>query len=197
MTKDYKNINRNKSEKTAVSKFQPVMPFIAGLVIGLFVAFIVYLKEHQSGGPLDQAPELVVQNTNQPIIPDTDSNETTGIPEPQFDFYQILPSMEVNVSEWEAEEEKQSEPISADDSGVYILQVGSFEQYEAADEVKAKLALLGVSADIQRVVINGRDIRHRVRVGPYKDPVKLQEARDRLLANNLDFMLLKLKVDDL
>ncbi len=197
MTRDYKNINRNKNGKTATTQLQPVMPFITGLVIGLFVAFIVYLKEHQAGTLIDQSPELVIQNINKPIIPDVDSIEETRIPEPQFDFYQILPNMEVNVSEWEAEEEKQSVPIAADDSGVYILQVGSFEQYEAADEVKAKLALLGVSADIQRVVINGRDIRHRVRVGPYKDPAKLQEARDRLLANNLDFMLLKLKVDDL
>jgi len=172
------------------------MPFIAGLVIGLFVAFIVYLKEHQGGIQIDKTPEVVIQNINKPI-PETDIAEEPGVPEPQFDFYQILPNMEVNVSEWEAEEEKQSEPIATDDSGVYILQVGSFEQYEAADEVKAKLALLGVSADIQRVVINGKDIRHRVRVGPYKDPAKLQEARDRLLANNLDFMLLKLKVDDL
>jgi len=196
MTRDYKNINRSKNGKAETPQFQPVMPFIAGLVIGLFVAFIVYLKEHQAGTHIDQSPEMVIQNINKPI-PETDITEEPKVPEPQFDFYQILPNMEVNVSEWEAEEEKQSEPIATDDSGVYILQVGSFEQYEAADEVKAKLALLGVSADIQRVVINGRDIRHRVRVGPYKDPAKLQEARDRLLANNLDFMLLKLKVDDL
>ena len=197
MTRDYKNITRNKNGKTATVHVHPVMPFITGLVIGLFVAFIVYLKEHQSGIMTDHSPELVVQNINKPIIPDTEDIEETEIPEPQFDFYQILPNMEVNVSEWEAEEEKRSDHIATDDSGVYILQVGSFEQYEAADEVKARLALLGVNADIQRVVINGRDIRHRVRVGPYKDPAKLQEARDRLIANNLDFMLLKLKVDDL
>jgi|RifCSPlowO2_12_1023861.scaffolds.fasta_scaffold01609_10 cell division protein FtsN len=197
MTRDYKNINRKKNGKTVTTQLQPVMPFITGLVIGLFVAFIVYLKEHQTEILIDQSPELVIQNIKKPVIPDADSIEETGITEPQFEFYQILPNMEVNVSEWEAEENKKSEPIAADDSGVYILQVGSFEQYEAADEVKARLALLGVSADIQRVVINGRDIRHRVRVGPYKDPAKLQEARDRLLTNNLDFILLKLKLDDL
>ena len=197
MTRDYKKIARNKNGKNATVHLRPVMPFITGLVIGLFVAFIVYLKEHQSGILIDQSPELVVQNINNPIVPDTEIIEKTEIPEPQFDFYQILPNMEVNVSEWEAEEEKQSDHITADDASVYILQVGSFEQYDAADEVKARLALLGVSADIQRVVINGRDIRHRVRIGPYKDPEKLQEARDRLLANNMDFMVLKLKVDDL
>ena len=80
---------------------------------------------------------------------------------------------------------------------MYVLQVGSFKEFEAADEVKAELALLGVPADIQRVVINGQDVRHRVRIGPYKSVTKLQEARDRLIENDLDFMLLKLKMDDI
>ena len=195
MTRDYKkNVNRNKPEKP--SPFQAVLPFFTGLVIGLFVALIVYFKEHQATRTVE-APQLIVEDkTVTKEIPETETDTEEKIPEPQFDFYQILPNMEVNVSEWVADDDKEPEPLSTE-PGVYILQVGSFEQYEAADEVKAKLALLGINADIQRVVINGRDIRHRVRVGPYSEPSKLQEARDLLTANNLDFMLLKLKVDDL
>lgn len=192
MTRDYKNINRKKPEKTSL--VQTIIPFITGLTIGLFFAFIVYLKEHQSATGGAENPELVIQDTSKPG-PAPVEPEKTAIPEPQFDFYQILPNMEVNVSEWETETGREAEPLT-DHSGVYILQVGSFEQYEAADELKAKLALLGISADIQRVVMNGREVRHRVRIGPYKDPAKLQEARDRLLANHLDFMLLKLKVEE-
>ena len=199
MTRDYKkNIQRKNQGKSLPVK--SLLPFTAGLSIGLFVAFIVYVKEHQPYNWTSRAPELVVHNKNkeQPAgTPEkTETKNRENIPEPKFDFYQILPNMEVNVSEWEAGNDKTDETIT-DKSGVYILQVGSFEQYEAADEVKAKLALLGINADIQRVVINGRDVRHRVRVGPYKDPSKLQEVRDRLLANHLDFMLLKLKMDDM
>ena len=195
MTRDYKkNVNRKKSAEP--SPFQSIMPFITGLVIGLFVAFIVYLKEHQTTRPIEP-PELVIKDRNTaPDISKTEAAIEDKMPEPQFDFYQILPNMEVNVSEWVADDDKEPQPVGSE-PGVYILQVGSFEQYEAADEVKAKLALLGINADIQRVVINGRDIRHRVRVGPYNEPAKLQEAKDLLLANNLDFMLLKLKIDDL
>lgn len=195
MTRDYKKKVPGK-KTTKPSIFKSLMPFITGLVIGLFVAFIVYLKEHQSYKP-QEAPKLVVENKNSNVNPPV-AKETTAekIPEPKFDFYKILPNMEVNVSEWVADDDK--EPETADSKpGVYVLQVGSFEQYEAADELKAKLALLGINADIQRVVINGRDIRHRVRVGPYSDPAKLQKAKDLLMANNLDFMLLKLKIDDL
>lgn len=196
MTRDYKkNINRKKQDKPLAHS---LLPFITGLSIGLFVAFIVYIREHQPYNLGARAPKLVVYNKNDKPAAGQQEKQVrkNDVPEPKFDFYQILPNMEVNVSEWEAGGSKSNEAIT-DKSGVYILQVGSFEQYEAADEVKAKLALLGINADIQRVVINGRDVRHRVRVGPYKDPAKLQEARDLLLANKLDFMLLKLKVDDM
>ena len=191
MPKDYKNINHK--NKILISRLQGLLPFITGLVIGLFVAFIVYLKEHQSTMQLSEPPELVIENTDTTQIAIDQKKEK--IPEPTFDFYQILPNIEVNVSEWEADEQDKTE-VLADESSVYILQVGSFQQYEAADEVKAQLALLGINADIQRVVINGRDVLHRVRVGPYKDLEKLQLARERLLENNLEFMLLKLKIED-
>lgn len=196
MTRDYKkNVNRKKSGTSSV--LNSVMPFLTGLVIGLFVAFIVYLKEHQPPRQVAGEPEVVIDNKmEKTAVAESEDNEKAGLPEPQFDFYQILPNMEVNVSEWEADTKKTAEPLTEKD-GVYVLQVGSFEQYEAADEVKANLALLGINADIQRVVINGKDVRHRVRVGPYKDLEKLQQARDRLLANGMDYMLLKLKVDDL
>ncbi len=197
MTRDYKkNVKRGKEDNPG-SILQSTMPFITGLSIGLFIAFIVYLKEHQSADSTAREPEMVVENKKEKTEVASDNpEEKSAIPEPQFDFYQILPNMEINVSEWEADREKPVEPL-ADENDVYILQVGSFEQYEAADEVKANLALLGINAEIQRVVINGKEIRHRVRVGPYKDLDKLQAARDRLLANNLEYMLLKLKIDDI
>ena len=75
--------------------------------------------------------------------------------------------------------------------------MGSFKQFRAADKIKAKLAMVGVTADIQRVVINGQDVLYRVRVGPYKDTIKLQKARNRLLENGIDFISLKLRMKDI
>ena len=198
MTRDYKNINRKKTVMSG--RLQSALTFATGLLIGLLVAMIVYLEEHQAGTASLQPPELIIQNKNKPRPVPTEilahDENRKKVPQPQYDFYQILPNMEVNVSEWEAKDQKTTEPLPVT-NGVYILQVGSFEQYEAADETKANLALLGIRADIQRVVINGREIRYRVRVGPYKDQAQLEEARKLLLANNLDFVLLKLKVSDM
>lgn len=196
MPKDYKNINKKKP--STKNRLGGLLSFTTGLVVGLFVAFVVYLHEHQTGieSLSVSGPDITVTDTKN-MQGNNDQTETLNDikPETKFDFYKILPSIEVNVSEWVADDTSSLKPDSGM-QGLYVLQVGSFKEYKSADEIKARLALIGIRADIQRVVINGRDVRHRVRVGPYKDPEKLHEVRKHLLANKLDFMLLKLGKDD-
>ncbi|HIF51624.1 MAG TPA: hypothetical protein EYQ42_08895 [Thiotrichaceae bacterium] len=194
MPRDYKNIKKKKAEPLK-KRFSNALSFITGLTIGLFVAIIVYFYEHNAT-IVSNNPLLVNETTSE----DSKINENIAqLPEPQFAFYKILPSKEVNISEWESVEEEEitASPQKDQQPVMFVLQVGSFKQYQSADQIKAKLALMGVTADIQRVVINGQDIRHRVRVGPFKNTEKLQQARNRLLANDLDFMLLKLKMEDI
>ena len=196
MPRDYKNI-KPKKPPPLTQRFSGALSFLTGLSLGLFIAVIVYFTEHSAS--IEKNNPLLV---NGPVIDDvsiTDNKneDIAQLPEPQFDFYKILPNKEVNISEWESVEEDATSTQKNDQPVMFVLQVGSFKQFGAADEIKAKLAMMGVTADIQRVVINGQDVRHRVRIGPYKNTNKLQQARDRLLANDLDFMLLKLKMEDI
>jgi cell division protein FtsN len=194
MPKDYKNITKRTSH--AKPKAGSALSFVTGLAIGLLVAVIIYFHDHSSTiDTLSQQENSEIITSETSSIADSEQENIESLPEPQFDFYKILPSKEVNISEWETKEDERPGD-TFQQSVMYILQVGSFSQYEAADEIKAELAMLGITADIQRVVINGQDIRHRVRIGPYKNTAKLQEARDRLLENGHEFMLLKLKMDD-
>ena len=195
MPKDYKNVAERKPP--ASPRTGTALPFLTGLATGLLVAVIVYIHEHNPAevmtSPVAATIPVTAKTEDKPA--DGEELETKSLPEPTFEFYTILPSKEVNISEWETRDDEHAGAPPQEPS-MYILQVGSFSRYDAADEIKARLAMLGITADIQRVVINGQDIRHRVRIGPYKNIDKLQEARDRLLANNLDFVLLKLKMDD-
>ena len=179
------------------NRFSNVFSFLTGLSVGLFVAVIVYFYEHNA--TIKNNNTLLVDESISEKVTEVNDESIAQLPEPQFDFYQILPNKEVNISECESieEEEVVNKESNNQQPTMFVLQVGSFKEYQSADEIKAKLALMGVTADIQRVVINGQDIRHRVRVGPYKNSDKLQQARDRLLANDLDFMLLKLKMEDI
>lgn len=196
MSRDYKTIKKKKPEPLT-ERFSGALSFLTGLSLGLFITVIVYFHEHSA----------TIENNNsllasEPVIDtaklaDKKNDDIAQLPEPQFDFYKILPNKEVNISEWESVEDDSPTKQKENQPVMFVLQVGSFKEFGAADEIKAKLAMMGVTADIQRVVINGQDVRHRVRIGPYENTEKLQKARDRLLANDLDFMLLKLKMEDI
>jgi cell division protein FtsN len=189
MPRDYKNAAAVSGRKTGAAG-DSFLSFFSGLSIGLLVAFAIFLYQYLT--PAMKAPEgeaLPVAAKPEPRA----ALPKKTVPEPTFDFYQILPSREVNLSEWVEDAPRAAATPAPQDQGLFVLQVGSFKTFEAADQTKAELALIGIDADIQRVVINGQDIRHRVRIGPYREPAELEKARRSLLANNLDFMLLRLE----
>ncbi|MEX2353941.1 MAG: hypothetical protein WD709_07105, partial [Gammaproteobacteria bacterium] len=137
MPRDYKHAAQKKTPAPGGS----ILPFLTGLSIGLFIAFIVYLS--QSDGsylPFQSKPETVaaIPEPDPDAVATSNTNNVSSLPAPSFDFYNILPNKEINISEWVAEEEtlEESTPEYSEDS-VYILQVGSFKQLEAADQVKA------------------------------------------------------------
>ena len=176
-----------------------ILPFASGFVFGLFVAFIVFIFQGDSSyrqllpGAGTSLPETASENNTADA---TGDNKTNTAPALEFEFHKILPAREIKISEWVAEEQTIQGAGSVEEESVYILQVGSFKQKEAADQVKAQLALLGISADIQRFVINDQDTRCRVRIGPYTDQQRLNNERRRIQDNNLEFMTLKLQADD-
>ena len=198
MARDYKNVNKKKKREPLVNRFSNSLSFVTGLSLGLLVAVIIYFQMNnvtveQNNVLLNETIEMKTSATAK-----QSDKKIANLPEPKFDFYKILPNKEVNISEWESVEDEVDTPApEPNQPSMFVLQVGSFTEFNAADEIKAKLALLGINADIQRVVINGQDIRHRVRIGPYENPDQLQQAKNRLLSNDLDFMLLKLKMEDI
>jgi cell division protein FtsN len=184
------------------------LSFFVGLILGLSVALFVYLRPDVLPNP---APAPVATGRDPPSLGPPEPEEA-GTSKPRFDFYTILPEREVKVPEWEAtappEPNSPPEPKSSSESerppaavppsgpkasGSYMIQVGSFQRYQDADRVKARLALAGVSAGIQRVVINGSDVWYRVRVGPFNDLKSLQGARQRLTEGRFNYMLVKVK----
>jgi cell division protein FtsN len=180
MPRDYKNTKKSAPKKE--SKLSSLLTFISGLSIGLLVAVFVFFYGDNIANYL-QIQRAVSIESNKDV--------TAPIPKPTFEFYNILPNKEVDISAWVTKEpEKISEQVP-EEEGNFILQVGSFKQNKAADQVKAKLALLGFHAYIESGVINGEGT-YRVRIGPYKTRAKLREARERLLANDLEFIQMRL-----
>jgi cell division protein FtsN len=77
------------------------------------------------------------------------------------------------------------------DAGMhYFLQAGSYPDAKGADEQKAKLALLGFTAKVQPITINGKTW-NRVRVGPYTSASELEAAKKSLSDSGVSAIALK------
>lgn len=74
----------------------------------------------------------------------------------------------------------------------YLLQAGAFKASGQAEEMKAKIALLGLGARVEAAQIGG-DTVYRVRMGPYGTAGDLAEAKRKLSAGGLPAMAIKVK----
>ena len=154
-----------------------------GVLLGLTLSALVLIK--------DWAPMLRKKNLPQPnaeaLAPTSgdqavadDATKSPAPPKKSFDFYSVLPEMEVVIPDAElsakarAEQQRQAlaasqaQPAGAanasatpasppvESSGRYVLLAGSYSDPHAADEAKAKLALLGIVAKVQAITINGK-----------------------------------------
>lgn len=114
---------------------------------------------------------------------------------PHYDFYTMLPNLKVFVPEsgrvsGGTTPPEEGDPING--HGTYTLQVGSYRNLSDADRVKARLALLGIEADIYTVKVS-EETWHRVVVGPYSNAGKLRRITTRLRKNNIEFMVTKIR----
>lgn len=78
----------------------------------------------------------------------------------------------------------------ADDSTRYLLQAGAFQASGQAEEMKARIALLGLGARVEAAQVNGKTI-YRVRMGPYGTAGDLADAKRKLTAGGLSAMAIK------
>lgn len=251
-TRDYKNTGRQrKREHNGPSRW---VWFISGFSTGLVVAYVAYLQV--------QSPQTLKLVASQSALREEAQRQqkepgTEDRSKPRFEFYTLLPEMEVAVPEQElqaAAREQQERtqqtqgapplpepsppapaaastastpaappppvtapvtqitvtppampaPMAAREEGsttvppptagaLYMLQVASVTSMADADRLKASLTLLGLDASIQTVSVDGNATFYRVRVGPYADIARLNDARTRLRENSMEALVLKVK----
>ncbi len=202
MPRDYKNTPRPRPRRPAPGWVW----MLAGLAVGLFVALLVFLRGRYPT-PEGRTPparvEAPVHSRPAPVARATAGKRTAAAtkakaeakaaPQPKFDFYTILPEMEVMVPDQDIGGPVEHGLPQVDTPGTYVLQAGSFRSYAQADRLKAKLALLGLEANIQSVTVNGDETWHRVRLGPFHSLQRLNRTRAALKRHHVEALLLKLK----
>jgi len=167
---------------------------LAGLLIGLFVAGLVWLKQNTHGHRSAHTttvraptPEHRAEHRAAAPKPAPAKKSHSGV---KFDFYKLLPEYEVPVPSNEQDTGSNTPPKPLP-KGRYILQVGAFRKAREADAHKAQLALLGIVSNVQTVTVNGNETWHRVRIGPYSDPAQLDKIRALLKQHHVEYVVLQ------
>jgi cell division protein FtsN len=79
---------------------------------------------------------------------------------------------------------------ASDDGARYLLQAGAFGASGDAEAVKARIALLGLSARVESAQVEGRTV-YRVRMGPYGSAGELAEAKRKLADGGLPALAIR------
>lgn len=83
-------------------------------------------------------------------------------------------------------------PSASNEDTRYLLQAGAFQASGQAEELKAKIAMLGLGARVEAAQIKGQTV-YRVRMGPYGTASDLAEAKRKLSAGGLTAMAIKVE----
>ena len=195
------------------SKSWPAWVWVGiGLLLGIGLMLVVLGKDW---APLlrkknlpQPNPAATAPQASEPAVADTSKPKEP--PKKSYDFYKVLEANEVVIPDAElsakARAEQQAKATApnatptpppapgvappAAAGGRYILQAGSYPDAKGADEIKAKLALLGFQANVQPVTVNGK-AWHRVRLGPYASASDLESAKRSLTEAGITAIALK------
>jgi len=204
VTKDYKVPSGHKSSKSSKKKAEAKKSagsgigwgsLAVGMLIGLVIALAAYLYvQWNSPASKVATPPKAVLDTAPPVSASKPAVDEVAPEKSRFDFYTLLPEMEIFIPEQDKEAQLRVPKIKR--PGTYLLQVGSFRNFSDADAFKAQLALKGFESKIQTITIDNNSTWHRVRIGPITEMPTLNQIRSGLRKNDIEFMLLKIKADD-
>jgi cell division protein FtsN len=167
---------------------------LLGLLLGVVVAFFVAWYVTKTPVPyLNRKPQAEkpaeakgsVGAPQQPIALPGKPGEKAG-EKPRFEFYKILPGAEEAKSgQVEKPEQKPEQKAPPAATETFFLQAGSFQNADDADNLKARLALLGLEASVQQADVPDKGRVFRVRLGPYRKPEDMNNARSQLAQNGI------------
>jgi cell division protein FtsN len=193
MSKDYKGSNRSSTGKKGGTG-SLLVGILIGLLLGLGISLAVawYINkmptpfQPRAGAPAKSEPAKSPAGTNGG---EEKNAKTDG--KPRFDFYKILPGSEEPATDQQFKEAQQKTSPQAREA--FFLQAGAFQNAPDADNLKARLALMGMEATVQAPPLPDKGVWHRVRVGPYTSVDDLNRARDTLKQNGIDTTLIKVR----
>ena len=222
MTKDYakrKNTHYTSKPSSRGSKaiwqentksiLPPFVWLSLGMIFGLLIAGATYWKLNQFTIHT-KIPSLIQTDKKSAPVAKLDTKESKKTAEAtRFDFYTLLPNMNVELSELNPNTQPESTPGKEDDAASnrdrqttearppsvvqltptvsesllkqsFIIQVASFKKHDQAESLKARLALSGFESKIKPIKISSGEVWYRLYLGPFPDRISAQNTQEKL-----------------
>jgi len=206
MSRDYKPRTKGKTgTRRSTARGGTLIGLFIGLVLGVIFALGVawYINRTpipfmsgKNGKPASETPAETEKPAKQAGTPAGLPAALPGKPgdkpleKPRFDFYKILPEGEKAPTKTEPEKPAEA---AADAPEKLFLQLAAFQNPADADNLKAKVALMGLEASVQKVDTPDKGTLHRVRVGPYTATAEMESVKAQLAQNGITATLVKVK----
>ena len=180
-----------------------ILGLFIGLVIGVGIAFGVVWYLNKAPLPFqDKAPRAERHDPTADETPKT-PQALPGKPgdkvneKPRFEFYKILPGDQQPAPQGTAPAVPAAPavppPAPAAVADLLYLQAGAFQKPQDADNLKAKLAMLGLEVAVQEVSVPDKGTMYRVRLGPFAGLDDMNRVRNQLSTNGVQATLVKVK----
>jgi len=173
-----------------------------GLVLGVLIAFGVVWYLNKMPLPFQDKASRPEKAEAKPATAQQTPQQLPGKPgdkvedKPRFEFYKILPSGQEPAPATGDPKQQAAQPpaaAAAPSSEAYYLQAGAFQKTADAENLKAKLALMGLETSLQDVTVPEKGVMHRVRVGPFAKLEDMNRVRNQLSQNGIQATVIKIK----
>lgn len=227
MAADYKSYVRRpiqekayQQERRGRSRPQPMpawMWFAGGVLLGALVFGVMWLKDRQTFNREMEARLASALQQQAEASPRKESAADSAQAPPeepdqarhQFDFYSVLPDMEVEVqpdslrpaaskpaavaaqTPAASEQAAVEKPTNVDAKSQFQMQLASFRSSADAERMMASAALKGVSSRVEKVTINDKAY-YRVRSGPYSRE-QAYSLHKRLKKRGIESLIMRVK----
>lgn len=179
-----RKVGRQHSRRKTTSKSSPWLWLVCGVLIGLLIPGMIYLKHAATAPSMQEETEIkrasITRHSNAmsskvPKLPCPQkkiAHSTT--PKAHYDFYDLLASQEC------AEKAETNDVPKPAPHKTFQLDIAIFENYSDADELKAELALGGFdNVNIKKSIQDDQAV-YRVIAGPFDTKGSAEKAQKQL-----------------
>ena len=187
MSFDYKQVQPPRPDSSGSFLIGLFFGFLLGLGVAAGIAIYFFKTPIPfADRPRAQDKALAADQKAEPL------KSAKADEKPRFDFYRILPGKEEPVTERQMRDAAKQAGKPGAPKESYFLQAGSFQNPADADGLKARLALMGMEANVEPANVAGKGVWYRVRLGPYTRVDEINRVRQQLTQNGVDVSLVKI-----